>query len=40
MVALFVSAWIETGIRKPTGSDWPVALFVSAWIETRPRLFD
>ena len=33
-VALFVSAWIETGPDRNIQKHPDVALFVSAWIET------
>ena len=35
MVALFVSAWIETDISGVDPKTTEVALFVSAWIETK-----
>ena len=33
-VALLVSAWIETSVRRSPASQMAVALLVSAWIET------
>ena len=34
IVALLVSAWIETRIRELYSKNYIVALLVSAWIET------
>ena len=36
LVALLVSAWIETQVLDPIREEFGVALLVSAWIETIP----